>query len=220
MPHGKKAASKTPMDAYVDGCRATSISTGHPTRKSRRSSSRPTSRPANASGSRRHSKPCLPSLERTFKSASLNRVALRSGIQDVVRRLLERDFSVRVAVRHPERIAALFPALHFDAIQADVNGDRSVAAAVAGVEGVVNAVSLYAESGSQTFHSVHVEAATRVARLAREAGVGRFIHVSGIGADAESASPYIRSRGKGEKAVREAFPTTTLIRPSIMFGRG
>ena len=140
--------------------------------------------------------------------------------QRVVQRLLERDFSVRVAVRHPERIAALFPALHPDAIQADVNDDRSVAAAVAGVEGVVNAASLYAESGSQTFHSVHVEAATRVARLAREAGVGRFIHVSGIGADAESASPYIRSRGKGEKAVREAFPATTLIRPSIMFGRG
>ena len=84
----------------------------------------------------------------------------------------------------------------------------------------MNAVSLYRESGSQTFHSVHVEAATRVARLAREAGVGRFVHVSGIGADAESASPYIRSRGKGEKAVREAFPATTLIRPSIMFGRG
>lgn len=140
--------------------------------------------------------------------------------QRVVQRLLERDFSVRVAVRHPERIAALFPALHLDAIQADVNDDRSVAAAVGGVEGVVNAVSLYAESGSQTFHSVHVEAATQVARLAREAGVGRLIHVSGIGADAGSASPYIRSRGKGEKAVREAFPAATLIRPSIMFGRG
>ena len=85
--------------------------------------------------------------------------------QHVVRRLLGRDFRVRVAVRHPERIAALFPALHFDAIQSDVNDDRSVAAAVAGVEGVVNAVGLYAESGSQTFHSVHVEAAIRVARL-------------------------------------------------------
>src|SRR5271165_3051774 len=85
MPHGKKAASKTPMDAYVDGCRATWISTGHPTRTSRRSSSRPTSRPVNASGSRRHSKPCLPSLERTFKSASLKRVALRSGIQGMLK---------------------------------------------------------------------------------------------------------------------------------------
>ena len=29
--------------------------------------------------------------------------------QRVVQRLLERDFSVRVAVRGPERIAALFP---------------------------------------------------------------------------------------------------------------
>jgi IS30 family transposase len=33
--HGKKAASKTPMDAYADGCHATSISTGHPTGKAR-----------------------------------------------------------------------------------------------------------------------------------------------------------------------------------------
>jgi hypothetical protein len=44
-PHGKKAASKTPMDAYVDGCRAISISIAHPTRTSRRSSSPPTSPP-------------------------------------------------------------------------------------------------------------------------------------------------------------------------------
>jgi hypothetical protein len=140
--------------------------------------------------------------------------------QRVVQHLLERDFSVRVAVRHPERIAALFRDVQLDAIPADVNNDRSVAAAVAGVEGVVNAVSLYGESGPQTFHSVQIEAATRVARLAREAGVRRLIHVSGTGADPGSASPYIRSRGKGEKAVREAFSATTLIRPSIMFGRG
>ena len=79
--HGKKAASKTPMDAYADGCRAASISTAHPTGKSRRSFSRPTSRPVNASGSRRLSKPCLPNLERMSKSASLNLVALRAGIQ-------------------------------------------------------------------------------------------------------------------------------------------
>ena len=141
------------------------------------------------------------------------------GSRRVVQRLFELDFSLRVAVRDPAPIAALFPDLQLDGIQADVNDDRSVADAVAGVEGVVNAVSLYAESGPLTFHSIHVEAATRVARLAREAGVGRFIHVSGIGSNAGSASPYIRSRGKGEEAVREAFSAATLIRPSVMFGR-
>ncbi len=142
--------------------------------------------------------------------------------QRVVQRLLERDFSVRVASRHPERKAALFSdvQLGIDSIHADINDDRSVAAAVAGVEGVVNAVSLYVQGGHDTFRSVHVTSAARVARLAREAGVERLIHVSGIGSDAESASPYIRSRGEGEKIVRDAFPAATLIRPSVMFGRG
>ena len=36
----------------------------------------------------------------------------------------------------------------------------------------------------------------------------------------KSASPYIRSRGEGERVVREAFPAATFIRPSVMFGRG
>ena len=133
----------------------------------------------------------------------------------VVKHLLEGEFSIRVASRHPERTGALF-----ESINADINDDRSVIAAVAGVEGVVNAVSLYVESGQETFHSVHVTGATRVARLAREARVRQLIHVSGIGSDAGSASPYIRSRAEGEKVVRDAFPAATLIRPSVMFGRG
>ena len=140
----------------------------------------------------------------------------------VVQHLLECEFLIRVASRHPERTASLFSdvQLGIDSIHADINDDHSVAAAVAGVEGVVNTVSLYVEGGHETFHSVHVTAATRVARLAREAGVERLIHVSGIASDAESASPYIRSRGEGEKVVRDAFPAATLIRPSVMFGRG
>src|SRR5215831_10417522 len=41
-----------------------------------------------------------------------------------------------------------------------------------------------------------------------------------IGADARSASPYIRSRGRGEAAVLDAFPAAKLIRPAVMFGPG
>jgi uncharacterized protein YbjT (DUF2867 family) len=46
------------------------------------------------------------------------------------------------------------------------------------------------------------------------------VHVSGIGADAGSASPYIRSRGQGEAAVLDAFPSARVIRPAVMFGSG
>src|SRR6266567_3072931 len=73
--------------------------------------------------------------------------------------------------------------------------------------------------GSQeTFHSVHVEAAERVAVQAHRVGVERLAHVSGLGADAASPSPYIRKRGEGELAVKAAFTDVILFRPAVMFG--
>jgi NADH dehydrogenase len=90
---------------------------------------------------------------------------------------------------------------------------------VAGAYGVVNAVSLYVERGTETFHALHVEAAERLARQAQRAGVERLVHVSGIGADTASPSLYIRKRGEGELAVRAAFANAIIIRPAVMFGR-
>jgi len=84
---------------------------------------------------------------------------------------------------------------------------------------VVNAISLYVEHGSETFHSVHVEAAARIASVARRVGAKRLVHISGIGADAASPSPYIRSRGEGEAAVQAAFPGAVIIRPAVMFAQ-
>jgi NADH dehydrogenase len=141
----------------------------------------------------------------------------------VVRYLLDHGSAVRAASRRPERVPTLFgqDGAGPEAVRADVHEDASVVAALAGAYGAVNAVSLYAErraGGRDTFHAVHVEAAARVARLAREAGVRRLVHVSGIGADPASRSSYIRARGEGEEAVRRAFPDATIVRPSVMFG--
>ena len=138
----------------------------------------------------------------------------------VVRHLLDRGFCVRATARHPQRVPTLFGPneVGAEAVGADVHDEASVAAALAGTYAVVNAVSLYVEhGGDETFRAVHVEAAERIGRLAREAGVGRLIHVSGIGADPASPSNYIRARGEGEIAVREAFAGVTLVRPSVMF---
>jgi len=137
----------------------------------------------------------------------------------IVRRLRARDFSARVASRHPDRVGKLFGVDdgRLQPIAADVHDPKSVARACAGAHGAVNAVSLYVERGAETFRSVHVGAAERVATEARRAGVQRFVHVSGIGADPTSRSPYIRSRGEGEQAVRNAFPGAIIIRPAVVF---
>jgi uncharacterized protein YbjT (DUF2867 family) len=137
----------------------------------------------------------------------------------VVRRLRDCGFPVRIASRHPNRGGVRFgPDPQLQSVEANIQDERSIADALAGVYGVVNAVGLYVEHGQETFHSVHVESARRVAVQARRAGVERLVHISGIGADAASRSRYIRKRGEGELAVRAAFPAAIFIRPAVMFG--
>lgn len=140
----------------------------------------------------------------------------------VVRHLLAREQTVRVISRHPERGEALFPdrTHQLTFVKADISADSSVRTAIGGAFGVVNAVSLYVERGDQTFHSMHVNAALRLARLCRECSVTRLVHVSGVGADPVSRSPYVRSRGEGENAVRAEFPEVIIVRPTVMFGSG
>ncbi|MDH2341868.1 complex I NDUFA9 subunit family protein [Bradyrhizobium sp. SSUT77] len=128
----------------------------------------------------------------------------------IVRHLCSHEFSVRIASRHPD--------VQPQSVAANIHDERSVANALVGAYGAVNAVSLYRERGGETFHSVHVEAAQLVAAQARRAGVERLVHVSGIGADAASPSLYIRKRGEGERAVRAEFADAFIVRPAVMFG--
>jgi uncharacterized protein YbjT (DUF2867 family) len=131
----------------------------------------------------------------------------------VVRRLSESGATVRSASRHPGRAESN----NVERIAADARDEHSVEAAVTGADGVVNTISLYVEHRGDTFRAVHVEAAARIARAARRAGTKRFVHLSGIGADVASSSPYIHYRGEGEAAVRAAFPGAVIIRPAVMF---
>jgi uncharacterized protein YbjT (DUF2867 family) len=131
----------------------------------------------------------------------------------IVCHLREAGVAVRSVSRHPGQAKGD----GFDQVAADAHDERSVEAAVAGADGVVNAISLYIEHGSETFHPVHVEAAAKIAKAARRAGVRRFVHTLGIGANAALPSPYIRSRGEGEAAVQTAFPGAVIVRPAVLF---
>ncbi|MET4388344.1 uncharacterized protein YbjT (DUF2867 family) [Bradyrhizobium sp. F1.4.3] len=128
----------------------------------------------------------------------------------IVCHLRSHEFPVRIASRHPD--------VQLQSVAANIHDERSVANALVGAYGAVNAVSLYRERGGETFHSVHVEAAQLVAAQAHRAGVERLVHVSGIGADAASPSLYIRKRGEGERAVRAEFADAFIVRPAVMFG--
>jgi uncharacterized protein YbjT (DUF2867 family) len=133
----------------------------------------------------------------------------------VVRRLRANGFAVRVASRHRAEDSG-DPKIQ--AIRADIRNPLAIEAALVNAWGVVNAVSLYVEHGSDTFQAIHVNAARAIANDAREAGAERLIQISGIGADTASPSLYVRKRAEGELAVQAAFPGAVIVRPAVMFG--
>ncbi len=139
----------------------------------------------------------------------------------IVRALAKADWRVRIATRRPDLAFHLQPLGRVGQIspmQANVRAPDSVAAALRGAHAVVNLVGVLTPTGAQGFDAVHVAGARAIARAARDAGVAQVVHVSALGADANAASAYARSKAKGEAAVLEAAPTSTIFRPSIVFG--
>ena len=139
----------------------------------------------------------------------------------VVKRLAERGDVLTVGGRNAA--SAKFLKLKGDVGQVGlvniaIGDDALLPAFVANNDAVVNLVGILHESGRQRFDMAHHVGPARLARLAREAGTLRFVHISAIGADARSSSAYARTKAAGEEAVRDAFPTATIVRPSIVFG--
>ena len=138
----------------------------------------------------------------------------------VVERLTREGATLRVAVRHPDRIDTPTKSIGTGRtipVAADVRDPSTVAAAIAGSESVVNAVSAYVETGGVTYTAIHVHGAGNIAAACQQQSVGRLLHISGIGANPASRSKYIRARGLGELAAQRAFPPATVLRPSVMF---
>ena len=138
----------------------------------------------------------------------------------IVERLAGAGDAVRVAARHPVRAGAGFSSAgpgRTVPIAANIRDAESVAAAVLGADAVVNTVSAYIEKGDVTYRAVHVQGALNVAEACELRKVERLVHISGIGADPASPSPYIRARGQGEQEVWQAFALATVLRPSVMF---
>jgi len=155
----------------------------------------------------------------------VHRVAILGGSgfigRYIVKRLAERGDVLAVGARHAA--SAKFLKLKGDVGQVGllnitIEDEALLPAFLAGNDTVINCVGILRESASRTFDRLHHTAPARLARLAREAGAQRLIHISAIGADPRATSAYARSKAAGEQAVRDAFPTATILRPSIVFG--
>jgi uncharacterized protein YbjT (DUF2867 family) len=139
----------------------------------------------------------------------------------LVNALVDLGKTVRIATRRRANAAHL-TLLPVDVIEADVHDPSQLAAFVAEADAVINLVGILqghrGDPYGPEFARAHVELPKKIVAACEAKGVRRLLHMSAIGADSGGPSMYLRSRGDGEKVIRDSALATTIFRSSVVFG--
>ena len=142
--------------------------------------------------------------------------------RSVCEKLVERsgggaDGRIRVATRRFPRARHLQLLPTVEVACGDIHDDAALARMLRDTDAVINLVAILHGSEAE-FERVHVRLPARLAAACKAAGVRRVIHVSALGAELDAPSRYLRSKARGEAALRAASLDLTVLRPSVIFG--
>ena len=141
----------------------------------------------------------------------------------VVRRLVADGREVAVMSAHPQRRSARMEALGVRVVRGDVLQAGSLREAVRGADAVVQALTFPTFPVEKprkrfTFEEFDHLGTERLVRAAAEAGVGRFVFVSGVGLAPDAPRTWYRAKWAGEEAIRATGIAHANVRPSWVYG--
>lgn len=107
-------------------------------------------------------------------------------------------------------------------IAGDLLEPDSYRAALSGVDVVVHLAAATGKDAPRRYRTVNVDGARALIEAARDAGVGRFLHVSTIAAGYADQRhyPYASTKAEAEELVKESGIAHTILRPTLVLGEG
>ncbi len=137
---------------------------------------------------------------------------------NLVPRLLEEGYRVRVLVRDPDRISgrAWFPQVEL--VKGDLLSLELVSQAMQDVSAVYYLV--HSMSSGRNYFKREIDAARNLASAATNAGVEHIIYLGGLADPGEDIGPHMRSRIQTGDILREGCVEVTEFRASLVIGSG
>lgn len=131
--------------------------------------------------------------------------------------LLAREEEVRCLVRDPRKLGA--NRVRVQLSLADLGDPRGLRYAVRGADTVIHLAAAIRDQPPRRLEEVNALGTLRLLRAAESAGVRHFIFFSAIGASRHQRTRFFRSKALAEEAVETSPMRTTIISPSIVYGR-
>ena len=124
---------------------------------------------------------------------------------------------ITVITRHAQHAAHLLPLPPVEVAVWHPQDEAQLRRLVHGRDAVVNLVGILHGSEAE-FDRVHGRLPQKLGAACARVGVRRVVHVSALGAATDAPSRYLRSKARGEAALRGAGLDLTVLRPSVIFG--
>jgi uncharacterized protein YbjT (DUF2867 family) len=134
----------------------------------------------------------------------------------ITRHLLEQGERVRTITTHPDKPNPFGAAV--EAFPLDFSRQDDLIESMRGASTLYNTYWIRFPYGGATFEQA-VQNTVILFECAKEAGVGRIVHISVTQASAESDLPYYRGKAQQEQALIDCGVPYSIVRPTLVYGK-
>ena len=143
--------------------------------------------------------------------------------RQLVARLVVQGERPRCLVRDVQQAASVLPVNDVELVQGATTQPATLVAAVSGVDMIVHTAFMTADrkqSEGNHYEETNVGGTSNLILAAKAAGVARMIEISGLGTKPDKSGSYMQGRYLSEKMLIDSGLAWTIIRPSVLFGKG
>lgn len=140
--------------------------------------------------------------------------------RSLLTQLKDHSYPLRVLLEPTAQSPSLPPGLSFEVALTSPQDERGIRAAMVGVETIlhVGGPRLGIDPGDPG--EAFGRATEVLVEKAREAGVGRIVYVSQLGADRASAYPLLQANARAEESIQGSGLDYSILRSSVLYGEG
>lgn len=138
--------------------------------------------------------------------------------RNLTRSLIEAGHQVRLLVRPSQSSPKLDTGVPIDVVVTSLNDRRGLRAAMVGIDTVYHLAGAEWKGAYESLLEIDILGTQRIANVAAEVGIDRFLYVSHLGADRASAYPVMKAKAIAEEHIRRSGVNYTIFRSAVVFG--
>ncbi len=139
----------------------------------------------------------------------------------LIRKLTKNHYRVTIVTRNIHQKGLLIKSQGnqgwINIVESNIFDERKIRGLFKESDICINLIGILYEKKGGTFKNIHTLFPSILAKLCKEYGLKHFIHLSALGVDSAIDSNYAISKLEGEKEILKIFPTSTILRPSVVY---